>query len=1437
MKRYSPLNRLLVLTLVGASQLVFAKEDRNRPASTGQPSTPNRVNVSCQVSASSAELDINNVRAMVLNGGDMWWNLTDARYEVPKKDDPRLPKQHSIFAGAVWLGGVDPTGQLFTAAQTYRQDRQNSPEAGYWPGPLDASGSVTEDVCAAWNSHAKVNRTVIDAFRANFTAGRIGSSDDVPQSIREWPGRNNPYLDRPGTDNELAPFVDVNFDNIYDPVLGDYPDVRGDQAIWWVMNDVGNLKNPLTPAIGLELAVQAFAFQTNDPLNNMTFYKQRLSNKGSRTLQQTFMGQWVDPDLGWFNDDYVGCDVSRGLGICYNGDNTDEGVNGYGQNPPAVGVDFFEGPVADANDSIDNDRDSYPQGVFNPDLVDEPGEKIIMSNFVYYNNDFTAIGNPTEAIHYYNYLRSKIHDAANSDLKFGGNGYQAAGVTADNYAFMFPAGAGYLSDPLGWGFGNKYTDSSKDPLAGNAGKGDGNGRPPFPWSETRTTQAGGAQNQPADRRFLQSAGPFTLRPGAVNNITIGVVWASAGSGGPQGSLNLLLYADDLAQALFDGDFQIPDGPPAPIVTASELDKQVVLAIQPREVCTPNNGCYNTETYALEDTRLPADIPDRIYRFEGYLVYQLLNSTVTASEIGNLDRARLIARGDIINGVTQIINYEYNVDVNQIIPSIKVNADGADQGIFHTLNVTEDKFATGNSRLINNKEYTFLVIPYAYNADVSKGANGLPRVQSPYLQGRFTSKITVTPHQSLFESNGLVLNSNVYDQVAITRNFGQGAGGRQLEISQADEAAILTSPDFQKLELNYQKGFGPFSVRIYDPKLVRNAEFSVKLSSRLMVSKRGLNASRQFQVGDILESTGQFTTAETPANAARTWEIDDAVVQIPGRAIINRIVSEDTAYVFDVEMLNDDQGGTFTAQVRRRSTSSGTPLEGYNEEPRSFKTADGAITGRATEYDQNDFWRWRLKEATTWNYVTRRVSEINEELIPAYGLSIQIKTGRNPGYQATLNPQTQFIGASLKHSGTEWLTGVPAEQGTLENTILGVDWLLPPRVQGAGATTEAWDPSGIYSNILPISISGVVTFRGTWAAYVDARAINSNGAAYFIGPERRLHNLRNVDVVFTSDKSKWTRVPVLQIVAPDNPAFSLTKKHSTKPSVDKDGQPDNTVAPNGQPSTGMGWFPGYAIDLDRGERLNMMFSESSAPVADGGQGPDKGTDLIWEPNSEKRAGRNFVYVLDTKYDEGKEMERIQDENAVKPAGQARNAYRDAYNSIMWVGYPKLRDQRTMFQNNSTARVSIRVDRAFASYPELPANSTGPANTPQYSFSLNEQAVRTGQTSVLCDALLKTRVVPNPYYAFSQYEQRQLDNIVKITNLPQRADITIYTLNGTLVRRLRKDTQLTSLDWNMKNESGLPISSGVYLFHIKASDAGCETVVKWFGVMRPIDLDTF
>ncbi|UTW64598.1 hypothetical protein KFE98_10795 [bacterium SCSIO 12741] len=55
----------------------------------------------CAPSAYSTELDINNTRAVIQTGGDMWWDFTNAQYEIPKNSG-----HTALFAGALWLGDV-----------------------------------------------------------------------------------------------------------------------------------------------------------------------------------------------------------------------------------------------------------------------------------------------------------------------------------------------------------------------------------------------------------------------------------------------------------------------------------------------------------------------------------------------------------------------------------------------------------------------------------------------------------------------------------------------------------------------------------------------------------------------------------------------------------------------------------------------------------------------------------------------------------------------------------------------------------------------------------------------------------------------------------------------------------------------------------------------------------------------------------------------------------------------------------------------------------------------------------------------------------------------------------------------------------------------------------------------------------------------------------
>jgi hypothetical protein len=290
--------------------------------------------------------------------------------------------------------------------------------------------------------------------------------------------------------------------------------------------------------------------------------------------------------------------------------------------------------------------------------------------------------------------------------------------------------------------------------------------------------------------------------------------------------------------------------------------------------------------------------------------------------------------------------------------------------------------------------------------------------------------------------------------------------------------------------------------------------------------------------------------------------------------------------------------------------------------------------------------------------------------------------------------------------------------------------------------------------------------------------------------------------------------------------------------------------------GMGWFPGYAINVETGERLNIAFGEDSYLTSANGRDmifnpsevrPD-GTGLFTQFGDVLLAGKHFVYVFGANprrgslfnpfphYDEGAYMTGLLRNNNGNPANASDKA--NVFRNVMWAGIPaKLPDVPWL---DNEVRIRLRVGKPYAkNLSSQPWEVATPSNdnNPTYNFSLDGLRAVTDDRATAKSALDLITVVPNPYYAYSDYERNQIDNRIKIVNLPPRCTVSIYTSNGTLVRRFTKDDDaLTSIDWNLKNYADVNIASGIYLIHVKADGLG-ERVLKWFGVMRPIDLGGF
>ena len=80
-----------------------------------------------------------------------------------------------------------------------------------------------------------------------------------------------------------------------------------------------------------------------------------------------------------------------------------------------------------------------------------------------------------------------------------------------------------------------------------------------------------------DPRTVQATGPFRLDPGAINELIIGVVWVPD-QVYPCPELGELRSADDLAQALFNNCFILPNGPDAPDLDWIELDRELIMVL-------------------------------------------------------------------------------------------------------------------------------------------------------------------------------------------------------------------------------------------------------------------------------------------------------------------------------------------------------------------------------------------------------------------------------------------------------------------------------------------------------------------------------------------------------------------------------------------------------------------------------------------------------------------------------------------------------------------------------------------------------------------------------------------------------------------------------------------------------------------------------------------
>ena len=360
-----------------------------------------------------ANLEINNLNVPLLIDGDLFWNFDNSTLKV------KSSKCNSIaLAGGIWMGGISD-GNLHLATALYRKGGRD-----YGKGPLKIGNFTTNNESQLkFQSTWKVEEKTIDEFKLNFNKpGYL-----IPKVILNWPAHGDTLN---GYANKLAPFIDLNKNGLYEPFLGDYPDIKGQQNHFWIFNDNTYIHHSESDGhpIGVEVHANAYGYvcnQINDQnvnkaINNTIFLKYKIINRSNRTYTDFSLGFWMDPDIGNRSDDKVGSNPKEGYAYWYNSDTLDEGFGGFGSKLPACALIM----LPNNNDSIHR--------------------KLDLARFVTYKNDFSVIGIPARAEHYYNYLQGKWKSS--QKITYGGDG--TTGNDSQNI-YMFP-GKNDLSNRPEW---------------------------------------------------------------------------------------------------------------------------------------------------------------------------------------------------------------------------------------------------------------------------------------------------------------------------------------------------------------------------------------------------------------------------------------------------------------------------------------------------------------------------------------------------------------------------------------------------------------------------------------------------------------------------------------------------------------------------------------------------------------------------------------------------------------------------------------------------------------------------------------------------------------------------------------------------------------------------------------------------------------------------
>jgi hypothetical protein len=325
------------------------------------------------------------------------------------------------FTNGLWIGGKNK-GLLHTAATMYRTVGWD-----FSAGPLDPkNGATSSEECHAFDKIWIVSRTEIEQFQQDVADGTLNQTHPA---ILAWPAKGNPFFEQengfinPFSEGLFAPFFDTDSDGFYNPSKGDFPLPEGvdekslpDQIAWSVMNDVGNI-HTLSKGGALHVEVQqtvwGYHSDKNTLLDNSLFYRYKIINRGTETIDTLYSSLWADVD-NCFDQDYIGSVPAKNAFFAYSIKDPINNFCKWYQTPPVL---------------------SYK-------LLNHPLHSFIVMNRAGVGAAPLPTIDPRDVAEFYSYMQGRWKD--DSPITVGGYGYK---TDAEISKFMFPD---HPKDTSGW---------------------------------------------------------------------------------------------------------------------------------------------------------------------------------------------------------------------------------------------------------------------------------------------------------------------------------------------------------------------------------------------------------------------------------------------------------------------------------------------------------------------------------------------------------------------------------------------------------------------------------------------------------------------------------------------------------------------------------------------------------------------------------------------------------------------------------------------------------------------------------------------------------------------------------------------------------------------------------------------------------------------------